>query len=121
MDKVLNFPRPEEVPSADAEAGMLDRANRTFICTSLFLDIVEYAKKPVSQQLRVKEQFNARLSEALQDIAVNDRIILDTGDGAALSVAVAALWQAYMSIGKEFAAQEHTLAVPGSRPARQEI
>ena len=85
MDKVLNFPRPEEGPAADADAGMLDRANRTFICTSLFLDIVEYGKKPVSQQLRVKEHFNARLSEALQDIAVNDRIILDTGDGAAIN------------------------------------
>ncbi len=84
MDKVLNFPRPEDV-SADTTPGMLDRANRTFICTVLFLDIVEYAKKPVSQQLRVKEQFNARLSEALQDIAVNDRIILDTGDGAAIN------------------------------------
>jgi class 3 adenylate cyclase len=84
MDKVLTFPRPEEALS-DVGPGMLDRANRTFICTVLFLDIIEYAKKPVSQQLRVKEQFNARLSEALQDIATNDRIILDTGDGAAIN------------------------------------
>ena len=84
MDKVLTFPRPEETLS-DVGPGMLDRANRTFICTVLFLDIIEYAKKPVSQQLRVKEQFNARLSEALQDIAANDRIILDTGDGAAIN------------------------------------
>src|SRR3954464_4385977 len=86
MHKVLNSPRPEDDPAAaNTDAGMLDRANRTFICTSLFLDIVEYAKKPVSQQLRVKEHFNARLSEALEDIAVNDRIILDTGDGAAIN------------------------------------
>jgi len=84
MDKVVNFPRPDE-PLSDVGSGTLDRANRTFICTVLFLDIIEYAKKPVSQQLRVKEQFNARLSEALQDIAANDRIILDTGDGAAIN------------------------------------
>jgi class 3 adenylate cyclase len=84
MDKVVNFPRPDE-PVSDVGSGTLDRANRTFICTVLFLDIIEYAKKPVSQQLRVKEQFNARLSEALQDIAANDRIILDTGDGAAIN------------------------------------
>ena len=84
MDKVVNLPRPDE-PLSDVGSGTLDRANRTFICTVLFLDIIEYAKKPVSQQLRVKEQFNARLSEALQDIAANDRIILDTGDGAAIN------------------------------------
>jgi len=65
--------------------GMLDRANRTFICTVLFVDIVEYSKKPVSEQLKIKEQFNARISEAIQDVAVNDRIILDTGDGVAVN------------------------------------
>lgn len=62
-----------------------DRANRTFMCTVLFLDIVEYAKKTVSEQLKAKEQFNACISEAIQDVAVNDRIILDTGDGAAVN------------------------------------
>jgi class 3 adenylate cyclase len=84
MDKVLPFPRPEEGLS-DVGSSTLNRADRTFMCTVLFLDIVEYAKKPVSQQLRVKQHFNARLSEALRDIAANDRIILDTGDGAAIN------------------------------------
>src|SRR5262245_18251558 len=84
MDKVLTFPRPGEA-LPEAGTGMLDRANRTFICTVLFLDIIEYGKKPVSQQLRSKVQFIAFLSEALQDIAPNDRIILDTGDGAAIN------------------------------------
>lgn len=64
---------------------MLDRANRTFICSVVFLDIVEYSRKPVAEQISLKERFNGLLSEALQDIAVNDRIILDTGDGAAIS------------------------------------
>lgn len=63
----------------------LERGNRTFICTVLFLDIAEYSKKPVSEQLKSKEQFNARISEAIQDISVTDRIILDTGDGAAVN------------------------------------
>ena len=65
--------------------GMLDRANRTFICTVLFVDIVEYSKKDVTDQLRLKQQFNASISEAIQDVAVNDRIILDTGDGVAIN------------------------------------
>ncbi|HTS52109.1 MAG TPA: PEGA domain-containing protein [Burkholderiales bacterium] len=55
------------------------------VCSVLFLDIVEYSKKPVSEQLKVKEQFNARVSDAMRDIAVGDRIILDTGDGVAVN------------------------------------
>jgi hypothetical protein len=33
----------------------------------------------------LKDRFNALLSEALRGVAINDRIILDTGDGAAIS------------------------------------
>ncbi len=60
------------------------RTNRTFICSVLFVDIVAYSTKPVEDQIRLKERFNALLAETIKDIAVNDRIILDTGDGAAL-------------------------------------
>ena len=60
-------------------------SNRTFICSVVFLDIVEYSRKPVAEQIRHKEQLNALLTEALANVAPNDRIILDTGDGAALS------------------------------------
>jgi len=84
MDQVLTFPRPAE-RRLEAGADMINRANRTFICAVLFVDIVDYSKKPVSQQLRIKERFNTCLSATLQDIAANDRIILDTGDGAAIN------------------------------------
>jgi hypothetical protein len=60
------------------------RTNRTLICSVVFLDIVEYSKKPVDSQMRLKERFNAILAESLKDIPVVDRIILDTGDGAAI-------------------------------------
>ena len=59
--------------------------NRTFICSVVFLDIVEYSKKPVAEQIVFKERLNTLLTAALVDISPNDRIILDTGDGAALS------------------------------------
>jgi hypothetical protein len=59
--------------------------NRTFICSVVFLDIVEYSRKPVAEQIFFKERLNTLLTEALSHIAPNDRIILDTGDGAALS------------------------------------
>jgi len=64
---------------------MEERDNKTIICSVLFLDIVEYSKKSVSGQISLKERFNAFLSIAIRDVPVNDRIILDTGDGAAIS------------------------------------
>jgi class 3 adenylate cyclase len=64
---------------------MQDTANRTFICSVVFIDLVGYSKKPVTEQIRLKTSLTNNLSEAIKDIPVNDRIILDTGDGAAIS------------------------------------
>lgn len=64
---------------------MTGRSNRTFICSVLFLDIIGYSKKPVAEQIWLKDRFNSLLSEALSAVAPGDRIILDTGDGAAVS------------------------------------
>src|SRR5712692_5701260 len=64
---------------------MVDQTNRTFICSVVFVDLVDYSRKSVSVQLAIKDRFTAMLAEALKDIAVNDRIVLDTGDGAAMS------------------------------------
>ena len=65
--------------------GSPDRTTRTFVCAVLFLDIVDYSKKPVSAQLKIKEQFTARIAEAIEEILVDHRIILDTGDGVAIN------------------------------------
>ncbi len=64
---------------------MPDYTNRTFICSVLFLDLVEYSARSVAEQIRLKERFNAVLTEAIKGVATDDRIILDTGDGAAVS------------------------------------
>jgi class 3 adenylate cyclase len=61
------------------------QTNRTFICSTVFVDLVEYSKKSVAQQLALKDRFTSLLAEALEGIDVNERIILDTGDGAAMS------------------------------------
>ena len=63
---------------------MDNTSNRTFVCSVLFLDIVEYAKKSVTEQLKLKQRFNALLIQALRLVATSDRIVLDTGDGAAI-------------------------------------
>ncbi len=63
---------------------MLDPVDRTFICSVVFLDIVGYSKEPVSQQMNWKVQLNKLISSSLQDLSEEQRILLDTGDGAAL-------------------------------------
>ena len=64
---------------------MEERDNKTIVCSVLFLDIVDYSQKAVSGQISLKDGFNVFLSTALTDIPLADRIILDTGDGAAIS------------------------------------
>ncbi len=61
-----------------------NRTNRTWLCSVIFMDIVEYSIKSVSQQAQIKERFNAILSSATRSVSAQDRIILDTGDGAAI-------------------------------------
>ena len=68
----------------DSSQSLKFRPNRTFICSVVFLDIVEYSKKSVEEQIKLKERFNNLIAETLMDIPVSDRIILDTGDGAAI-------------------------------------
>jgi len=65
---------------------MSERLNKTSICSIVFLDIAEYSQKPVSEQIECKEQFNRLINEAIENVAQNDRILLDTGDGAAIAM-----------------------------------
>ncbi len=64
---------------------MEERGNKTIMCSVLFLDIVEYSKMSVAGQISLKERFNSYLSAAISNVPVADRIILDTGDGAAIN------------------------------------
>jgi class 3 adenylate cyclase len=63
----------------------MESSGRTLVCSVLFLDIVEYSKKPVAEQLELKQAFNKVLAKALEPVPARDRIILDTGDGAAVT------------------------------------
>jgi hypothetical protein len=64
---------------------MEERGNKTIMCSVFFLDIVEYSKKSVAGQISLKDRFNSYLSSAIRDVPMTDRIILDTGDGAAIN------------------------------------
>lgn len=61
-----------------------DKVGRTFICSLVFLDIVEYSTQTVAKQLALKGWLNDILTQALKSVSEIDRIILDTGDGVAI-------------------------------------
>lgn len=63
---------------------MIEYANRTLIATVVFVDIVGFTKHAVSGQMAIKTRFNEIINKALADVAENERVLLDTGDGAAL-------------------------------------
>jgi hypothetical protein len=58
--------------------------NRTFICTVVFLDLVDYSRQPVGQQVALKKRLNELIARSLAHVPESDRLIVDTGDGAAL-------------------------------------
>lgn len=74
----------DATPSIDLSEPRGTAERKTFICTVVFVDIVEYSKQPDSQQLAVKSRFNEMLGEVVKAVPAANRIILDTGDGAAL-------------------------------------
>jgi hypothetical protein len=57
--------------------------DRTWLATTLFLDIVGYSKLSVDQQVEVKMHFLSRVSAHTQDLDEAESIRLDTGDGLA--------------------------------------
>jgi hypothetical protein len=60
-------------------------ASRTLVCSVLFLDIVGYSRLGVTEAIHLKERFNEVLDTALQDTPQADRVVIDTGDGAAVT------------------------------------
>src|SRR5829696_7754958 len=64
---------------------MAEASGRTLVTSILFLDIIGYSKTSVAEQMGMKQRFNASLAKSLKPIPTTDRVILDTGDGAAVT------------------------------------
>ena len=64
---------------------MEQHGNKTIMSSVMMLDIVGYSKKSVTDQISTKEAFNTMLAAAIKIVPENDRVILDTGDGAAVT------------------------------------
>jgi class 3 adenylate cyclase len=67
---------PSESPAGES---------RTLISSVLFLDIAGYSRFGVTDQIRLKQSFNDVLSAALADVEARERVVIDTGDGAAIA------------------------------------
>lgn len=64
---------------------MADNSSRTVVTSILFLDIVGYSKRSVAEQVALKKEFNGALAQAVKPMGHGNRLILDTGDGAAVT------------------------------------
>jgi class 3 adenylate cyclase len=64
----------------------MESAGRTVVCSVLFLDIVGYSTMGVGRQIDLKAAFNKALLTALSSVEPEDRIVVDTGDGAAITI-----------------------------------
>jgi tetratricopeptide (TPR) repeat protein/class 3 adenylate cyclase len=62
----------------------LTRMDRTWLCSVVFMDIADYSSQSVELQMKWKQRFNGYLAETIQEVPESDRVILDTGDGAAI-------------------------------------
>jgi hypothetical protein len=64
----------------------MEETTRTVVSSVLFLDIVGYSKMGVGDQLKLKHAFNSVLLVALEQVDPSERIVVDTGDGAAVAI-----------------------------------
>ncbi len=58
---------------------------RIFVGSIMFIDIVDYSKKTVSEQILIRERFKSLMTLSLKGIDPELRLVLDTGSGAAVS------------------------------------
>ncbi|MBX9959090.1 MAG: protein kinase [Gemmatimonadaceae bacterium] len=75
--QVMEVPRSASRPSEDT-------TRKNVLGTIMFLDLVGYSKRSVDQQVAIKTQFNELVSRAIDGVDASSRIMLDTGDGAAI-------------------------------------
>ena len=60
------------------------KLDRTWLCSVVFVDIIQYSLQSLETQTSWKRRFNQYLAEAVKEGPESDRVILDTGDGAAI-------------------------------------
>lgn len=75
--QVMEAPRSASRPGEDT-------TRKNVLGTIMFLDLVGYSKRSVDQQVTLKTLFNELITKAIDGVDASTRIMLDTGDGAAI-------------------------------------
>jgi hypothetical protein len=65
---------------------MAEQTAKTRVCSVLFLDVVGYSKRGVDEQVRLKQSLNGVLEHAMDHAEREECVVVDTGDGAAITV-----------------------------------
>ena len=65
---------------------MNDRHNKISICTVIAIDILDQSTKPVFRQIQDKDLFNSIINAGLHEVAAEDRVLVDTGNGTAIAL-----------------------------------
>jgi hypothetical protein len=74
-----------DTEEAELPQASIAPAGGNAICPVLFLEMLDFSRKPVADQLVLRERFNGRLARALEQISLLDRMVLDTGEGVAIT------------------------------------
>lgn len=61
-----------------------DSLRKNVLGTIMFMDLVSYSRYSTDQQVESKARFNELIGKALKGVAEPSRIVIDTGDGAAV-------------------------------------
>ena len=70
------------MPDTHDELSRQDK--RTWLSAVVFLDVVEYTKGSVERQILIKDHMNSVVEKSVEGVDEIDRIIVDSGDGAAV-------------------------------------
>ena len=72
-----NRSEPESYPlEVQTNMADLNRMDRTWLCSVLFMDIVQYSSQSVEVQMKWKRRFNGYLMEAIQAVPENEPPVL---------------------------------------------
>jgi serine/threonine protein kinase len=69
----------QSIPQSQA-----DSLRKNVLGTIMFMDLVAYSRYSTDQQVESKARFNELIGKALKGVAEPSRIVIDTGDGAAV-------------------------------------
>jgi class 3 adenylate cyclase len=62
----------------------MEQQGKTWLCSVVFLDIAGYTERSVTRQVNAKGFLQKLIEDTVADTPESERVIIDTGDGAAL-------------------------------------